>query len=150
MPEIGLELMRLHSREEFQSWLARELEVRDELYQMIGANLGVDERSLDELEAFLVHRYRDAGAALCLDQRAVLDAASRHIGLVVLLHVDSTAWTIDLEDRRVAHYRLPIICFGDGTVACPLTLATAALERRTRRSLRAALDGYVTAYNTDQ
>lgn len=149
MPEIGLELMRLHSREEFQSWLARELEVRDELYQMIGVELGVDERSLDDLEEFLVGRYGDARAALRLDQRGVLDAASRHIGLVVLLHVDCTTWTIDLDDRRAAHYRLPIICFADGAVACPLALATSAIERRTRRSLRAALAGWQADYNTD-
>lgn len=149
MPDIGLELMRLQSREEFQSWLGRELEVRDELYGMIGAELGVDPASLDELEAFLLARYRESGAALRLDQRGVLDAAARHIGLVILLHIDRAAWAIDLDDLRATHYQLPIICFPDGAAACPLTLATAALDRRTRTFLRVALESMEHDYNTD-
>ena len=34
---MDLDVMRLHSREEFQIWLAKEVEVREELEDMIGS-----------------------------------------------------------------------------------------------------------------
>ena len=71
--------MRRHSREEFQTWLAKDEEVRDELERMVGAEFGIDESSLDSLEAFLLARYRHPDEALQLNERGVLDAAARHI-----------------------------------------------------------------------
>ena len=55
---MTLNVMRLHSREEFQTWLANDLEVRNELYALMGGELGTDEASLDTLEAFLLGRYK--------------------------------------------------------------------------------------------
>ena len=58
MTDTGFEAMRLHSREEFQIWLAKEVEVREELEKLIGNELSLDETSLDVVEAFLLRRYR--------------------------------------------------------------------------------------------
>lgn len=144
---MGLEVMRLHSYDEFQTWLARDLEVRDELEAMIGVLLGIDVMSLDPLEAFLLGRYRTADDALALDQRGVLDAAARHIGLVMILNVDGAEWAIDLDDEDNAYYRLPIIRLSDGAEECPVTLATACLDRRTGEYLRTVVEGYQEVYN---
>ena len=148
MTEIGLEVMRLHSCQEFQVWLANDLEVRDELEAMIGVELGIDEMSLDTLEAFLLRRYRNPDEALRLDGRGVLDAASRHIGLVMVLNIDGASWAIDLEDGDNVYYRLPIIRFPDQAEECPLAMATAALDRRTGDYLRTVVENYEENYNT--
>jgi hypothetical protein len=148
MSGMGIEVMRLHSREEFQTWLAHDLEAREELYALLGAELETDEASLDTLEAFLLGRYRSPDEALQLTERGVLDAAARHIGLVMVFNVDGAEWAIDLEDETNVYYRLPIIGLSDGAEACPLTLATAALDRRTNAYLRTVVENYQEDYNT--
>jgi hypothetical protein len=145
---MDLEVMRLHSREEFQTWLAKDEEVRDELERLVGEELGPDEPSLDALEAFLLERYRNPDEALRLNERGVLDAAARHIGLVMLLSVDGASWDIDLENEQNVYYRLPIIKLSDGAEECPLSLATAALDRRVGDYLRTIVEGYEEDYNT--
>ena len=148
MSNTGIEVMRFHSRQEFQTWLARDLEVRDELYEIIGEELDTDEESLDKLEAFLLNRYHHPDDALKLTERAVLDGAARHIGIVMLFNVDGAEWAIDLEDESNVYYRLPIIRLSDGAEACPLTLATASLDRRTGTYLRTVIENYEEDYNT--
>ena len=148
MVNMGLEVMRLHSRQEFQTWLANDLEVRDELEAMIGVELGIDERSLDTLEAFLLDRYHNPDEALRLNERGVLDAAARHIGLVMVLNIDGASWDIDLENEDNIYYRLPIIRLPDEAEECPLTMATAALDRCTGNYLRTVVENYEEDYNT--
>jgi hypothetical protein len=144
---MGLEVMRLHSREEFQTWLAKDEEVRDELERMVGEELGPDESSLDTLETFLLERYRGPDEALRLSERGVLDAAARHIGLVMVLGLDGASWDIELENEQSVYYRLPIIKLSDGAEECPLSLATAALDRRTGDYVRTVVEGYEEDYN---
>jgi hypothetical protein len=148
MTDMSFEMMRLHSYEDFQLWLAKDLEARQELEAMIGVELGVDERSLDTLEAFLLGRYRNPDEALRLSERGVLDAAARHIGLVMLLNIDGAEWAIDLVNEDSAYYQLPIIRFPDEAEECPLTLATAALDRRSGDYLRTVVENYEEIYNS--
>ena len=133
---MALAAMRQHSREAFQTWLAEDLDVRDELYAMMGKELDVDLASLDVLERFLLDRYRGPDQILKLDQRGVADAAARHVGRVITFEVDGAAWEIDLEDEKNVFYRLPIVRMADGFDDCPLALITTSLDRRTGRFLR--------------
>lgn len=148
MASKTLGVFQLHSNEEFQLWLARNEDRREELEELLGVELGVDEESLDAVESFLLARYRGPGEALRLDERGVIDAAARHIGLVFLLNVDGAKWAINLENEDRAFYRLPVIRFPDGDEACPLALATAALDRRTGEYLRTVVENYEAQYNT--
>ncbi len=147
MTDQGFERMRLHSRDEFQIWLANDVEVRDELNAMIGEELGLDVASLDRLEAFLLARYRNPDAILRLNERGVLDAAARHVGLIMLFNVDGAEWSIDLDDEDNACYQLPIIRFSDGAEECPLSMVTAALDRRTGHYLSGVVEAYQEDYN---
>jgi hypothetical protein len=131
MTADGFAALRLHSDAEFQAWLARDLEAREELYELIGHEPGIGPQSLDDLEAFLLRRYPGPDDALRLDQRAVTDAAARHTGLVLVLGIAGAAWDIDLTDTDDAYYRLPVVRLPDGSAECPLSLVTAALDRRT-------------------
>jgi hypothetical protein len=130
MTRSPLDAMRQHSREEFQTWLANEVEVREELEPLVGQALGIDIESLGPLEAFALGRWRKPDDALQLAERAVLDAVARHVGLVLLLAVDG-AWDIELVDADDAYFELPVVVLPDESHECPLSLVLAALDRRT-------------------
>ncbi len=145
---MDLDVMRLNSREEFQTWLAKEVEVRDELEAVIGSELGLDDSSIDKLEDFLLKRYKSPSDALKLNERNVLDAVARHIGLVMLLNVHGSQWAIDLENEDNVYYRLPIIRMSDEAEECPLAMATASLDRRRGNYLHGVIENYEEIYNT--
>jgi hypothetical protein len=143
---VSLAPFMQHSREEFQTWLAVDLEVRDELYALIGQELPPDIDSLDVLEEFLLGRFPDPDAAVTLEHRGITDAAQRHVGLVFVLNVDDTVWDIDLDNEDSVYYRLPIVRFADGAQECPLTLVTACLDRRTGQYMRDVVESYQEKY----
>jgi hypothetical protein len=148
MSPVNLAHFRLHSREEFQTWLALDLDVRDELYAFIGRELDVDVASLDELETFLLDRYPAPEAITALDQRGIADAAARHVGRVLILNVDDAVWEIDLDNADNVYYRLPITTFLGGEQECPLTMVLACLDRRTGNYLRTLVENYQEDYNS--
>ncbi|MCW3819196.1 hypothetical protein ONA91_32620 [Micromonospora sp. DR5-3] len=146
---MSLAAMRMHSREEFQTWLAQDLDVREELYGVLDTELDVDVPSLEQLEAFLLRRYPGPDAILALDQRGIADAAARHVGRVLVLNVDDAVWDIDLDNEKNVCYRLPVVRMSDGLEACPLTMVTASLDRRTGHFLRDTAEALQDAYNGD-
>jgi hypothetical protein len=147
MTQVSLAPFLLHSRDEFQTWLARDLEVREDLYALMGSEPTPDVASLDEIEQFLLTRYPDPPTAVTLAARAVTDAVARHIGLVMILNIDDAVWEINLDDADRLFYRLPIIRFADDVEACPVALATASLDRRTGQFLRTVIENYQDTYN---
>lgn len=130
------------SREDFQVWLASDVEARDALYALMPGDPGRDIDSLDALEAFLLARYGNPDQALKASEHEVLDGAARHIGLVMVLALGEASWSIDLDDPDNAYYRLPLVRMEDGAEECPLSLATAALERRQPGWLRGVVQAY--------
>ena len=144
---MGMEMLQVHSHEALQAWLTVEVEVRHELEELMGLDLGVSEHSLDTLEAFLLRRYRTPEEATTLEQRSVLDAAARHVGLILILTIEGTRWDVILDDPDHVYYRLPVVRFPDGTTECPLTAVTAALDRRTGSFLREFVEGYQELYD---
>lgn len=127
---MSLNSMRLFTREEFQLWLFRDEDIRTELDGVIGASLNSDANSLDDLEAFILDRFSTADEMFSLENRSLTDALARHIGLVFVLNVDDARWDIDLDDDDNAYYMLPVVILGNGTVGCPLTMASTAAARR--------------------
>lgn len=144
---MNLAAMRMHSREEFQTWLAQDLDVREEFYLMMGKALDVDVASLDALEAWLLDRYAHPDAVLGFDQRGIADAAARHIGRVIVLNVDDAVWEIDLDDENSVWYRLPVVRMPDGYDDCPLALLLASLDRRVGDFLRDHVEKLQEDYN---
>jgi hypothetical protein len=145
---MGLEMLQMHSQEELQTWLVTEVEVRGELEALMGTELDVDEQSLDTLEAFLLRRYRTPDEAMTLPERGVLDAAARHVGLLLILTIEGAHWDLILDQPDHVYYRLPVVRFPDGATECPLTAVTAALDRRTGNYLRSLVEGYQDLYST--
>jgi hypothetical protein len=133
---MSLNRMMLHSREELETWIATIEDAREELEELLGIELGVDLADLDVLEAKLLARYPSPEAGLALDQRGVLDAASRLVGLALILNIEGARFDLDLENERSVFYRLPIVALPDGSQECPITLVTASLDRRTGTYMR--------------
>jgi hypothetical protein len=143
---MSFDRMKLHSRAELETYVATLEEARVELEAFMKRELDVGPESLDTLEAFLLARYPTVDAAFTLDQRGVLDAAARHVGVVLLLSVPGARWDLDLEDERNVYYRLPILTLPDGAQECPLTLVTASLDRRTGTYISGVLRAYEEDY----
>jgi hypothetical protein len=141
-----LHRLRLHSRAELDTWIATIEDAREELEALMKCELGVDLETLDLLERYLVGRYKSIKAALALDQRAVIDAAARIAGVTLVLAVDGARWNIDLDDPANVYYRLPVIVMPDGMQECPITMVTAALDRRTGTFLRGIVEGFAEQY----
>lgn len=131
---MDLSAFKLGSRGEFDCWFARDYDHRRELYQLMGVALGVDPASLNELESYLLSRYASPRAALILGEREILDAAARHIGLVMVMSVDGARWDIDLQHGS-PYYGYPVTRLADGAAECPLTLAATCLDLRSGRFL---------------
>jgi hypothetical protein len=143
----SLNPFKLHSYDEFQFWLARNEDLREELEEMMGTELGVDGEALDTLEDFLLHRYKSPKDALRLGERGIIDAASRHVGLVLLLQIEGAKWASNLDDEERTYYSLPVIRFPNGDEECPLAMITTALDRRTGDFLRSLVEGYIEEFN---
>ena len=147
-----LAAFRLFSKDEFQLWLARNEDLREELEHLMGGSkkLGVDTASLDALEAFLLARFADPASALRLDSRGIVDAASRQVGLVLMLNVDGAEWAINLDDKKRIYYQLPLIRFENGDEECPLSMVTACLDRRTGDYMRTLVENYAEDFGSAQ
>jgi hypothetical protein len=136
----------LFSYEEFQSWFVRDYDRREELYELMGGDPGIGLESLDDLEQFLLGRFDSVEEALELDGRGVTDAAGRHVGLVVMLATEGVQWGVELDERDSVYFRLPVLKFPDGYEECPITMVTAALDRRSGSYLRPLAEGYAADY----
>lgn len=143
--------MRINTYEEFQLWLAKEVEVREEFRSVLPSDmqdqLDLEPESLAVLETFLLDRYSSIDAAMRINERPVVDAAARHVGLVMILNIDGAEWAIDLENADSVYFKLPIIRFVDEDEECPLSMVTTSLDRRTGTFLRDLVVGYVGQYH---
>lgn len=142
MASRGFNALKVHSHEDFQLWLVHDVEARDELYELLGGNPGIELESLDRIESYLLSKYRSPTKILAIGERAILDAAARHVGLVMLLAIEGAEWAVDLDDDNV-YSRLPIIRIDGGAEECPLSMLTAALNRRKPGYLRGVAESYL-------
>ncbi len=126
-------LLKIMTWDEFEYWRFHFEDVMQEFEafvpEALAAKLDRSVESLDALEAWLLEKYDSPEAILTLDQRGVLDGASRYVGETYAAHIGGK-WQIDVEDTDDAFYGLPVIAYLGGS-DCPLSLVTASLDRRT-------------------
>ncbi|WP_152980546.1 hypothetical protein [Stenotrophomonas ginsengisoli] len=99
----------------------------------IGCELDYSSSSLSILEAWLLRRYASLAEALVATESRVVDGAARYVGEVLRNNLGASKWFIDFSDEKNAFYGLPQLKDLPGQVvqACPLTLVTTAIDRRT-------------------
>ncbi len=132
-------------RDQFEYWLASLDEMLQEFFSTIHEEyrkqLDLSPASLDTLEGIILQRYADAKAMLDPNESSFVNGLACYIGETFRKAIGGR-WTIRLDDAKFAFYGLPIIADAGKdrkTVECPLTLATAAADRRTGKYLRTVL-----------
>ena len=113
----------LNSRDDFDGWL---LFMDDTLSQFfaellpdIAARLDFTPKSLSVLEHWLLDRYESPTSIMRDSENFVLDRASRYVGETIRRSVPTAAWDIDLENKDMVYYGVPVIRNGGKCVDCP-------------------------------
>lgn len=135
-------------RDDFDYWVADMDDALDRFFtwlpEGIRGRLNYSPASLDTLETWILETYSDTQEMLKKDQVEPVDGAARYIGETFRKCLGGY-WDIRLDDPKFVFYGLPILTgFRDSsTPECPLTLATAAADRRTGVYIRTVLENYM-------
>lgn len=133
--------MRTTTRDDFEYWLADMDDALerflDSLPAQLRGELDYSIASLDPLEQWILDRYASTKAMLEPTESGVVDGLARYIGETLRKQVGGH-WDIRLDDPKYAFYGLPELTgFGArSTPEAPITLATAAADRRTGHYIR--------------
>jgi hypothetical protein len=122
--------------DDFQYWL---MDMEDSLERFLGNyseeirdTLDYTPKSTLILEDLILKKYDSVEPALKRSEAEFMDGCARYIGEVFRLTA-GCHWDIELDDPSDVYYDLPQVVNGNnqsGPIA-PLSLATAALDRRT-------------------
>jgi len=121
--------------ESFQYWLTYMDEALDEfiasLPPIVAKKLDYSQESLDVLESWWLSKFQSISELRETDSKFLVDGVSRYIGESVRINIGGV-WEISFEDPIDAYYGLPVVTKykSNSTPICPLTLATACLDRR--------------------
>lgn len=130
------------SRDDFECWLATMDDFLEEFLAEFPAaeraRLDYSAESLDIVEAWILNTYPSSEAAAAPTESQRLNRVACYVGEVFRKKL-GTKWDIRLDDPSYVFYGMPIIV-GRRVDDCPLTLVTAAANRRTGKYLRTVLE----------
>ncbi len=133
--------------EDFECWITtipdRIEEVKRSLPIDIAKSLDRSLGSLDGLEAYLLQNY--TVEQMRAQENAILyDGLARYVGSTLKLNIDRLEWYIKLQDAHDIYFNVPVLILkgGDRSPICPLSLITAALDRRTGNYLSTTAKSY--------
>lgn len=131
-------------RDHFEDWLVDMDDAIDRFLETLPEDLSerldFSPEALDVLEAWLLERYPSVDAALAETEKETLDGAARYVGETFRRALGGR-WDIELDDPNDVNYRLPVLTGfqGEYSKQSPVTLVTAAVDRRSGNYLRAVL-----------
>ena len=113
------------------------------LPQSVSARLDFLPESLNVLEGFALEKYGSVDQIKQQSEAKVVDGMARYVGQVFRKHFGGK-WMIDYSDPKNAFYGLPQLSgmAGQRTQACPLTLVTSSVDRRTGKFIKTIFDSY--------
>ena len=123
-------------QESFQYWLAHMDDALEEflvtLPSSVAAQLDYSPDSLPALERWWLGEFESVDEAMAYENRMRVDFVARYVGEVFRKNLNGK-WRLQLDDPKYAYYNLPVILFDrdDRPTECPISLTTAALDRRT-------------------
>lgn len=142
---------RTTTRENFEYWLADMDDALERFFWQvpdpIREKLDYSASSLDVLEQWLLERYPSTQAMLVPAESQILNGIARYVGETLRKTVGGR-WNIQLDDPAYAFHGLPEITgFSErATPECPITLATAAADRRKGDYLRTIVEALKRRY----
>jgi len=122
---------KISAIEQFNDWVEYVPEFIQELRSMLaptGVKFDFSPNSLDTLEEWILSRYGDTEEMLPASESQVVNLLACYIG-ETMIRQRGGKWDIQL-DPDYAYHGVPIIVLPGGDVECPLSLATAAADRR--------------------
>jgi hypothetical protein len=133
----------------FQYWLAHMDDALDAFVasapEPIRHQLDNSPASLDALEAWLLLRYGIIAEAKKPSEAQFIDGAARYVGEIFRVRTGSK-WMLENGDPNFVFFGVPILHGGAFArmPACPMTMVTASLDRRTGRYLSTILANFST------
>jgi hypothetical protein len=122
------------TRNDFDHWLfqmdTRLERLAELLPEHVHTRLDYSTKSLDILEAWLMDAYENHTQILAVPERERLDCIATYVGETIRKIIGGK-WNIDLQNKKNAYYRIPVIENGTFGSEAPVALITASLDRRT-------------------
>ncbi len=112
------------------AWLEKQLPIGDE------NRLDYSHRSLNWLEEWLFERYRTVSDITEESEKVMLDALGIYAGECIRRE-HGGLWDINVTDKKNVFFGVPVVQKPGRWVECPVTLVTAAIDRR--------INGYLSA-----
>lgn len=118
-------------QDHFETWHASIYVYLDELRAAVPAEVTLDYslNSLKPLEAWLLDRYPDIDAARA-DMAGMINNAGAYIGETIRKTAGRGTWRLDDDEESIFHGFPILVDFRDGDSCSPITLASAATDRR--------------------
>lgn len=121
------------TQDEFEHWLFEMDDRLDELISFLpseaASRMDFSADSLSVIEAWLLNEYSSPVDLLKKSEKTVLDMVARYVGETFRRNLGGT-WRLELSNKQSVFYGLPVIeKFGLWT-ECPVSLVTAATDRR--------------------
>lgn len=138
------------TRDDFECWLIDMDDAIERLLALLPSDqmrqkLDFSPPSLDTLEAWILERYSSTEAMLEQSETTIVDGLARYIGETYRMALGGH-WDINLDDPQRVYFGIPILVAHESrleTEICPLSLATASANRRTRIYLRMVLENHL-------
>ena len=131
------------TKAEFESWLECLDDHINEFYNIepiLEGNLDFSPSSLSIIESRLLERFDSIQDTLKSDNKQFLNTCMVYVGETFRTNVGGT-WRIELEDVNDAYYLLPVLNIPEVGIECPVTLVTAAIDRRNGKYMEKVLAG---------
>ena len=121
------------TRDDFEYWL---FEMDDKLALLmthlpeeVSEKLDYSVGSLSVLEKWLLTSYRSVGDVMKESEKKTLDQLSCYVGETIRKNLGGI-WNIDQKDKKNAYFRIPVVQRKGIWTECPVTMVTAATDRR--------------------
>jgi hypothetical protein len=121
------------TRDDFEYWL---FEMDDKLAMLmeylpaeVSEKLDYSVSSLTLLERWLLNSYPSVRSILKESEKETLDQLSRYVGETIRKNLGGI-WNIDLKNKKNVYFRIPVVQQKGTWTECPLTMMTAATDRR--------------------
>jgi hypothetical protein len=144
---LEVDMAEMSTGEQFQYWLAHMDDAIEAFLRTLPPalrkQLDGEPASLDKLEGWLLSRYPTVADTKPPTEARTLDGASRYVG-EIFRRVTDSKWTTEDRDQKFAFYGLPILKGGklSRMPACPLTMVTASIDRRTGQYLSTIVSNF--------
>jgi len=137
------------TRDDFEHWL---FAMDDRLEQLpdflpidISTKMDYSPSSLSILEKWLLNQYDGVKKILENSEKQRLDVLGCYVGETLRKKL-AGIWDIDLKDKKNAYYQIPVIKKQGCWTECPMTLVTAATDRRTGEYMIGVLNAIESQY----